>query len=151
MIIFAIDPGSKESGWVFFDTVSNGVMTCGKDANEDILTFIKDCAYQVILFEEPQSFVASPHVDQTLIWLGRFMQQVENTRTGIKVAYKTRQGVLKALFGKVIQARKGQPSRDSRVIALMKETYPPEARKGVTSDAWQALGLVTAYLKDNAQ
>lgn len=148
-VIFAVDPGSKESGYVFLEAKTGKVTETDKIENEGILALIAGENYDEIVIEMPRSFVASPHVDATIFWVGRFYQQVANCRDGVYVSLMHRDAVLKGIFGKVIQSRKGQPSRDSRVIAEMKAAYSPENRKGVSKDAWQALALAHVYKKEN--
>ncbi|MBS1586980.1 MAG: hypothetical protein JSS82_15705 [Bacteroidetes bacterium] len=141
MRILGIDPGSSKSGYVLFD---NNIVDSGKIDNEDMIDVIKTTDFRVLVIEKPVSHMLSKYIDETLIAVGRLYQTALD-KGNCFIEMLTRDDVLRALFGKAIRRKAGTPTIDSRVIKVMKETYSQEALKGVKADAWQALGLVTAY------
>ena len=155
MKILGIDPGSSESGYVVY-TPPAPVTIAGKIPNEQMLGMLETAKFDTVVIERPECWMTSKYLDETLIWVGRFFQSCKDHRTCKKIAYMTRDGVLRKLFGKAIRPKKGEPSRDERVKQLMLKSYESgsfpapifSGRKDRANDAWQAMGLVTAYLKE---
>ena len=141
--VFAIDPGTTQSGWVLLE--GRSVVQSGVDDNNELLTWVKHGQRADMLAIEMMTARGMPTSNdefRTLVWIGRFMQA---WREPEKVRLVPRADVkmfvcnsMKANDGNVRQALidlMGAPG----IKAKPGPTY------GVKSHAWQALGVaVTA-------
>ena len=146
-MIFGIDPGTTESGWVHYDDDSDTVMESGIDPNDTVLREINlwDPGYGTIAIENIESSRGMPVGADTLTtvrWIGRFQQAARFPETVIlipRLAVKTHLcGSAKAKDSNIRQAlidRLGPPG-------TVKQPGPTH---GVKSHAWSALAVaVTA-------
>lgn len=146
-MIFGIDPGTTESGWVHYDDDSETVMDAGVDPNDTVLREINlwDPGYGPIAIENIESSRGMPvgaDTFTTVRWVGRFQQAARFPETVIlipRLAVKVNIcGSAKAKDSNIRQAlidRLGAPG----VKADKGPTY------GVKSHAWAALAVaVTA-------
>lgn len=74
MIILGIDPGSKESGYVYWDTVSQLITGYGILDNPKMLLEVEDFKYDILAIEVIRGYgiVAGDDTFDTCIWIGRF-------------------------------------------------------------------------------
>ena len=75
MIILAIDPGSKQSGWVRWDTSRNVVLGASISPNSDVRTMVSQCiGREEVAIEVIRGYgiVAGDDTFDTCIWIGRF-------------------------------------------------------------------------------
>ena len=102
--IFAIDPGTTESGFCIVDYDTMKPLTAGKIQNGDLLELIgkttRDTAYNNIRLEHPDELIfciervasygmpVGAEVFETCEWIGRFRQKIDEYRAqGIPVHY----------------------------------------------------------------
>ena len=143
-MIFAIDPGTEQSGWVRYE--GGRILDCGIDSNEQILLKLLDARITDDLAVETMqanyAATVGAHVIGTLIWIGRFQQQWHRPAS---VLLLSRQAIKQHVCGNV-------KANDAGVRqALIDKLGPPGTKKkpgptyGVTSHAWSALAVaVTA-------
>lgn len=149
-VIFAIDPGPAQSGWVLYD--DGLVLDSGTAENHKLLRWVQDGQRaDVLAIETMQANYAATvgaSVIDTLRWIGRFQQA---WRAPDDVLLLSRQAVkafvcngnVKATDAGVRRAmieRVGQPGRKKA----------PGPTYGVTSHAWAALAVaVTAAAQEH--
>ena len=129
MKILAIDPGSSQSGYVFFDKATYQVLEFGKITNKLMLKKIDEFNC-LTLIEKPDyiSLGAGREVIDTIFWCGRFYQYAKG---------------FKYLFGRQELKKEYGLKNDSAVIKFIKENYEVKLSK----DAWQAFLLIHNYLQ----
>ena len=141
--LFAIDPGSSESGWVLYRR--GEIIDSGIGDNHDMLPWIRHGqGADKLVIEMAESFGQKvwSQVFTTVRWTGRFQQA---WRAPEEVGFITRSQVKMHLCGR-------RAADDSMIRqALLKRLGPPGTKKapgptyGVTSHAWAALAVaVTA-------
>lgn len=142
--IFAIDPGTHESGFCLYDegkVISSGVMD-----NHDLLRVVADDRSDVLAIEKVVSYgrAVGQEVFDTCEWAGRFRQVWGCPDETLSV---TRLQVKQAL------GLKGSAD-DAKVNARLREVIGEKGTKanpgptfGVTSHAWAALGVAYAAAK----
>ncbi|MFD0738264.1 hypothetical protein ACFQZQ_03035 [Lysobacter koreensis] len=142
-LIFAIDVGTHESGWVRYDGT---VRESGVLANDDVLAMVKADQSDVLAIE---GFLARGNVIdnncvQTIRWEGRFLQA---WGCPDDVMLVSRRDVKKTL---------GLPgsANDAAVNKRLRELIGDKGTKaqkgptfGVTSHAWPALGVAYTVRK----
>lgn len=139
MLIFAIDPGPKQSGWVLYRT--GKVVDSGVSDNYDLLRWVKDGQGAALLAIEMiagMGMAVGQTTFDTVRWIGRFQQAWADPED---VRFVFRREVKSELCG-------SQQAKDGNVRqALIDRIGPPGTKKqpgptyGVTSHAWQALGV----------
>lgn len=127
MKLLAIDPGSKYSGYVVYNSEDKSVIDFGKIDNKDMLKLIKTLQL-ITLIEKPDfiSIGAGKEVINTIFWAGRFFQQ-----SGL--AFQFGRNEMKKLYGL---------KNDAAVIKFIKENYDVKLK----ADSWQAFLLIHHYL-----
>ena len=148
MDIFAIDPGTTESGWIY---ISDGVIkTFGIDENHAVIEHLKKLPadYNVVI-EMIQHFgmPAGASLFETCVWIGRYEQAWMGRGSCHKLFRKEVKmhlcGSMKAKDGNIRAAlidRYG-PGKE-RAIGLKKSPGP---LYGVSSDVWAALAVAVTY------
>lgn len=154
MKCLAIDPGSKQSGWVVYDTTRaiaateghGGVVTCGVDLNDDVLRmvarYLPDDTFLAIEMMRARGMPMSNDAMVTLVWTGRFQQawnEPDEVRLVDRAAVK-------------LHICASARAKDPHIRqALIDKIGPPGTKKapgptyGVHSHAWPALAVaVTA-------
>jgi hypothetical protein len=157
MLILAIDPGSEQSGWVFFD--GERVVDSGVAANVTALSWLREggtmrwpnpsfpagtlLAIEMML---ARGMPTSNDEFRTLVWIGRF-QQAWHDPDAVRLVY--RKDVKMHLCGSM-------RAKDPNVRAALIELFPatgggktpqigtkgqPGPLYGVSSHAWPALGV----------
>ena len=142
--VLAIDPGTRESGWVLFDGKS--VSNSGVQRNEDVLAMIsgwrdRDTRLATEVFQA-MGMAVGAEVFETCIWIGRFVQawhtpgevlRIKRTQVKLQLC-----GTARAKDANVRQAlidAVGAPGTKAN----------PGPTYGVKSHAWSALAVaVTA-------
>ncbi len=142
--IFAIDPGTEESGWVWYE--AGRVRKSGVSSNHDILTDIQagsvDACEMAIEMIASYGMAVGREVFETCVWIGRFKQ-----------AFRAPESVRLVYRKDVKMHICGTPrAKDANIRrALIDKLGPAGTKKapgptyGVKSHAWAALGVaVTA-------
>jgi hypothetical protein len=148
-MIFAIDPGTRESGWVYFDPEARKVRDCGVAPNGHLLQRIRTVGGYVMAKLHAPVTLASEMMKargmptsndemQTLVWIGRFMQ-AWHAPDEVRLIY--RQDVKLELCGTM---RAKDPNVRQALIDLLGAPgtkKAPGPTYGVTSHAWPALAV----------
>jgi Holliday junction resolvasome RuvABC endonuclease subunit len=144
-VILGIDPGTTESGWVYFDDQALRVAESGVSANDRILFEVATWQHKFgpIAIENIESSRGMPvgaDTFRTVRWIGRFEQASMEP-----VILIDRRDVKMHICGKA-------NAKDSNIRQALIDQLGPPGRKsepgptyGVTKHAWQALAVaVTA-------
>ena len=143
MTTLAIDPGTKQSGWVLLDGAS--VLDSGVSDNHDLLLWVKSGQGAGVLAIEMianMGMAVGKETFETVRWIGRF-QQAWDEPEAVRFVY--RHQVKQHLCGT-------QRAKDPNVRQALIDLLGPQGTKkapgptyGVKSHAWAALGVaVTA-------
>jgi hypothetical protein len=143
MIVFAIDPGTTQSGWALLEGAH--VIDSGVSENADLLRWVQaGQGADVLALEMVASYgmAVGRDVFETVRWIGRF-QQAWRDPEAVRLVY--RKDVKMHLCGTM-------KAKDPNVRqALLDQLGPPGTKKapgntyGVKSHAWSALAVaVTA-------
>jgi hypothetical protein len=150
--LFAIDPGTRQSGWVILDR--GRVLDSGVHDNHDLLRWVKDGQGADMLAIEMMMARGMPTSNEemeTLVWIGRFKQRWsdfyrEHPAT-VQLVY--RQHVKMALCGTM-------KAKDTNIRQALLDIFPatgggatpqvgtkakPGPLHGVSSHAWSALAV----------
>jgi hypothetical protein len=158
--ILAIDPGTRESGWVIIDVASRRPLHFGKDPNADVLDLVTSPhrpTYDSAVIEMVASYGMSVGADvfETCVWIGRFAQALNHAHA-IEASLVTRRPVklhhchsAKANDANIRQAlvdrfAPGQPNHGKGTKAAPGWFY------GFRADIWQAFALAV-YAADIAE
>lgn len=144
MRVFAIDPGTTQSGWVLFE--GREVVQSGVDDNHELLTWVKHGQRADLLAIEMiagMGMTVGQTTFDTVRWIGRF-QQAWRDPDAVRFVY--RREVKQFLCN-------SQQAKDANVrqalIDLVGEPgvkAKPGPTYGVKSHAWQALGVAVTAL-----
>lgn len=148
MTILAIDPGTRQSGWVEF---SDGkVLRSGVTENEAMLVQLIGYNLGTTLAIEMMRARGMPVSNdemETLVWIGRFQQQWHTPRA-VRLVYR---GDVK------MRVCGSMKAKDANIRqALIDMLGPPGTKKapgstyGVTSHAWAALAVAVTADVDSA-
>ena len=143
MTIFAIDPGTKQSGWVLCGP--QGVIDSGVSDNHDVLRWVQagqDADLLAIEMIAGMGMTVGQTTFETVRWIGRF-QQAWRDPEAVKLVY--RRDVKQTLCGN--QQAKDKNIRQALLdlIGLPGTKNAPGPTYGVSSHAWSALAVaVTA-------
>lgn len=149
MIVWSIDPGSSESGFVVMDTEKNQILTFGKIDNEHLKQKLYDNKYKINVFVIELltgGRTLGKYTIQTAIWIGRFIENVLPR----PCEFLTRGQVLKHFGVK----KKDAPfpelkGADAKLRALMIQRWNPP--KKLKKDAFQALALATCFIEQRCK
>lgn len=141
-MILGIDPGTHKSGYVLFD--DGKVITSGVMENFDLLKIIRDSNADQLAIEKFVAYGSAVGQEcfDTCVWIGRF---VEAWAAPDEVLLIPRRDVKRHVCGK---GQWDDGDVREKLIALLGDPgskKAPGPTYGVTSHAWQALGVaVTA-------
>lgn len=146
MIIFAIDPGTNESGWCVFETGPRLVRTCGINSNREVLEAIKSAEVDLLAIEMIASYGMSvgKEVFETCVWIGRFVQAWREPES-VRLVYRRD---VKMWLCNDSRAKDGNIRQ-----ALIDKLGPQGTKKtpgptyGVKSHMWAALSVAVTVAK----
>lgn len=144
MTIFAIDPGTTESGWVLFN--GSGVIDSGVADNHDVLRWVQagqDADMLAIEMIAGMGMTVGQTTFETVRWIGRF-QQAWRDPEAVRLVY--RREVKQKLCG-------SQQAKDKNIRQALLDLVGPAGTKkapgptyGVSSHAWSALAVAVTAL-----
>lgn len=111
MNILSLDVGTVESGYCLVDTDTYKPIKFGKISNEDLLKIVKEEEYEILVYEEFQSY--GMPVGQTTIasitWNGRYIQSALDRNKRAEPIYRREEkmclcGTMKAKDSNIRQA-----------------------------------------------
>lgn len=149
--IFAIDPGTTQSGWVIYE--AGKVLAAGVALNGDVMEMVENAAinpeidYLAIEMIASYGMPVGDSTFRTVWWTGRFAHEWERGRGCLPVEV-VRQEVK-------LHVCKSNKANDGTIRVALMDLIGPKGTKanpgptfGVSSHAWQALGVaVTAENK----
>lgn len=182
-MLLAIDPGTLKTAYVFLDEETRVPMSFGKINNEDMLHILKNLHEHegypqkiVCEFPMPRGQLASTHLFETLEWIGRYHQVIEDL--GLPFQHFDRKDVKMTICGKnsvqdkhiraalidiyggesvAIGGKKCKPCGGKGVKGRDKQTCadcqgmgvssPAGPLHGVSADVWAALGIAVSFLE----
>lgn len=142
-VIYALDPGTEQTGWVLFD--GTRVLDSGVHPNHDVKRWVRAGQGADVLAIEMMKARGMPTSNdefRTLVWIGRFQEAWSNPEA-VRLVY--RQDVKLHICGSM-------RAKDPNIRAALIEAIGPQGTKknpgptyGVASHAWAALAVaVTA-------
>jgi hypothetical protein len=146
MKIFAIDPGTTESGYALWDGAK--ILDFGKTGNENIKLHLATMDFDIAAIEMIASYgmPVGKEVFETAVWIGRFSEICELKNKANKLVY--RRDVKLHHCGT-------SRAKDSNIIQALKDRFGDKGTKknpgityGMKKDAWQAFALAV-YFYDN--
>lgn len=150
MRIFAIDPGTTASGWLYCQTDPFKIVEHGITDNAVLLTKLEvmrvDHDIDLMLIEKVESFGMAVGVSifETVYWSGRFAQVAQPVcveRIGRRDVKLTLCGSVRAKDGNIRQALLDKFGGESAVGTKK----APGPLYGIRSHIWPALALVVTY------
>ena len=159
--VLAIDPGSKESGYVCwsprgFETPDwdATIPKHGKVDNRQLLKIIEASKFDVVIEKITLYQKADQNIHDTIWWYGRF-SQVAESRPGVHgLQFISRGDVKKALLPDLASSQRN----DTTIKYYLKDRFAPGVSNhgkgtkndpgyfyGFKADIWQAFALAVAY------
>jgi hypothetical protein len=146
VIVYALDPGPTQSGWVLFSPPSE-VVGSGVADNHDLLVWLRATRADVLAIEMIASYgmAVGREVFETCKWIGRFQQ-----------AWRAPEEVLLVYRQEVKLAICGQPrAKDANIRQALIDLLGPVGTKmepgpcyGVKSHAWAALAVAVTVSRE---
>jgi Holliday junction resolvasome RuvABC endonuclease subunit len=143
--LLAIDPGTTESGSVWFR--DGRLHDSAIMANADLLTVIRTSRPEEVAIEMIASYgmAVGREVFETCVWIGRLQQVAEDIGARVTLIY--RRDVKLHLCG-------NPRAKDPNIRQALIDLIGPQGTKkapgptyGVKSHAWAALGVAATHLK----
>ncbi len=153
MILLAIDPGTRQSAYVYFDTLAEAITYHGIEQNAAIVTRLGGFGgvdFRVVI-EDLQCFgmPIGQEVLTTAKWIGRFHQQADRHN---RVEFVNRSDVKLHLCGtmrsKDSNVRQAILDRFGGKEAAIGKKSSPGPLYGLKSHEWQALAVALTYADD---
>lgn len=160
--IFAIDPGTEESGFVFYNHPF--IPRKGKIKNKLILDIISESAFDILVCEMIASYgmPVGQTTFETCVWIGRFLQLAELKGKHTALVFKKK-------YNPEIGAEsvnqcicKNNKAKDKNIRQAIIDMYPatgggkippvgiksnPGPLFGISGDMWSALAVAITYKK----
>lgn len=160
MILLAIDPGNKESGYVVVDVYEGKIQKIlirEKAKNKELLEWIKwdfpgitDVAIEMVA---SYGMAVGATVFDTCVWIGRFMQQVKTFIPNADMHRIYRKDEKICICGSM-------KAKDSNIRQALVDIYAPGGDNygkgtkdnpgffyGFKSDIWQAFAVAHTYVE----
>lgn len=139
MIVFAIDPGTTQSGWVLLQ--ERRVLQAGVSDNADLLRWVQagqGADMLAIEMIEAMGMAVGRETFATVRWIGRFQQAWrEPERVQLVGRSKVKHGLCGSARAKDANIRQALIDR----LGAPGTKKSPGPTYGVTSHAWQALAV----------
>jgi hypothetical protein len=133
--VFAIDPGTFESAYCFWDSGRKIILAKGIVKNDNLLTIIWDTNFDVMVIEMVAGYGMSvgKEVFETAFWVGRFWQA-----SPYPVERIYRKEIKSFLCGSM-------KAKDGNIRQALIDLIGKEVTKGVSKDVWSALAVAVVY------
>ena len=134
--ILAIDPGTTQSAFVFWDSYKKIILDKGIWSNPDIIEIIADTNFDKIVIEMVASYgmPVGKEVFDTCVWIGRFIQAKNPDKSHLLY----RREVKMHLSGNM-------RAKDSNIRQALIDMLGKDVTKGVSKDVWSALAIAVTY------
>lgn len=149
MIIFAIDPGPKQSAYVRWCTETEEIVSHGILANEDLMGLIRRVGYETTVCEMVQSFgmPVGKEIFETVLLVGQIKEAILTCTRSLNLAYRKD---IKNHFCGTIRAL------DSNIRRVLLDRFGEQGTKkspnklyGIKKDEWSALAVAVWYMDIN--
>ena len=146
MITLAIDPGTTESGYAYYDDSTGLPSESGKIPNDIMLSHVYAGNYDRIAVEMVAHYglgmPAGKTIFETCVWIGRFQEAATRKRFTIVYRKEVTLHMCGSVRGKDANVRQSIMDRHGgdRSIAVGVKANPGPLY-GFKADAWQALGV----------
>ena len=149
-MILAIDPGTYESAYLFWDTEKENIESMGIKKNDDVLKLLKDCgnilypSYKfVIEMIESRGMPIGKETIETIFWIGRFWEAFEGDKEDKERVYRRE---VKLHFCGTVRAT----DANIRQVLIdrfggIQSTKKGGKLYGVKSHIWSALALALCH------
>ena len=149
--VLALDPGTKESGWVIVDQKTKELLKSGISLNSDVVKMIDQTCCKHIAIEMIASYgmPVGREVFETCVWIGRFIQAANITpdivyRKDVKIHLcQTQRAKDKNITQAIKDLYPATGGGKNPVVGTMKQPGP---LYGVKSHIWAALGVAITYI-----
>lgn len=146
MKILAIDPGNTESAYCVIDSETYKPVEFGKIENERISLGMRFAEYDLLVIEMIASYgmPVGKEVFDTCVWIGRFIQQVNEIGKGYKYIYRKdeKMNICHSMKAKDSNIRQALIDRFG-VVGTKKN---PGWFYGFKADIWSAYAVGITYL-----
>lgn len=156
MRMFALDPGSEKSGFVYLDLDTLEIFKFGKVPNSDIRLEVDLLEFDYFVTEGIQSYSSkfANTVIATTLFIGAILERVSlNAPCAKRRVFSPK--TIRSIVAKTSQAsdsmiREAVLDIFAKHLSIPKENLigtkkEPGPLHGVTKDVWQALGLALAF------
>jgi hypothetical protein len=147
MRIFALDPGTEETGYVIFD--GDRVLECGILPNEEMLSHISaafDCNVLACEMVASYGMAVGRETFETCVWIGRFIQTWAEHGNG-DWCFVYRKDVKIHLCGSM-------KAKDANISQALRDRFGEVGTKknpgplfGIKSHIWSALAVAVTALE----
>lgn len=158
MIIFGIDPGTVESGYVLFNSDNMQVVESGVVGNEELLQMSSWDNSDIVCIEMVASYgmAVGQTTFDTILWIGRFVQIAVSKNKEFKLLYKKKDINPTICFS--------NKAKDANIRQAILDMFPPTGGGsvpqkgtksqpgplyGVSSHAISALAVALTYCIQN--
>jgi glycerol kinase len=134
--ILAIDPGTTQSAFVFWDADKKIILNKGIRSNEEMIKIIADTNFDSLVIEMVASYgmPVGKDVFETCVWVGRFVQAKNPDKSHLLY----RREVKLFLCGNL-------RAKDGNIRQALIDMLGKDVTKGVSKDVWAALGVAITY------
>ncbi len=146
MIIFAIDPGPKQSAFLKFNTETEEIIGKNIIPNEGLMTVVRTVApYETVVCEMIQSFgmPVGKEVFETVLLIGQIKEACLKAGHSINLVYRKE---IKSHFCQTVRAT------DTNIRQVLKDRLGEQGTKknpgklyGIKKDEWSALAIAIFF------
>ena len=152
--ILAIDPGTRESGWLVYDPGAGQPVGFGIDPNDGLVAMLRERwatpRFDVVVIEQVRPYGMATGLDilETVRWAGRFEEAVYPTPVVLAPRKKVTAYICGNANAKDPNIRQALIDRfggiDGKAAAIGRKACPGPLY-GITSHVWAALAIAIAY------
>lgn len=134
--VLAIDPGTTQSAFVFWDADQKEILHKGIYPNSEMVQYIQEQSFDVLVIEMVASYgmPVGKDVFETCVWIGRFYQA---SLYPVHLIY--RKEVKMFLCGNM-------RAKDPNIRQALIDMLGRDVTKGVSRDVWAALACAITYV-----
>ncbi len=133
-MILAIDPGTEQSGYVFFDANEKCVISKGIIPNNEMIHIIHESLDITVAIEMIASYGMAVGKDtfETCLWIGRYVQTAINNDLPLHLVY--RKDVKMYLCNSM-------KAKDTNIRQALIDLLGKDVTKGISKHMWAALAI----------
>lgn len=137
MILLAIDPGSEQSAFVFYDTNEKTILRKDIVPNYELIKIIACNEEDQVVIEMIASYgmPVGKTTFETCLWVGRFIQSA-NIPESVELIYRKDEKMFLC---------NSMKAKDSNIRQALIDLLGKEKTKGCSKDIWAALAVAVTY------